>query len=85
MDSEKVFEWSMLGALIAVLLTVGTLAIRSISASGGVDFCWVEYRPPGYLVYAHRPWRADVELTRVATLPEAVQAMAATSCRSGKP
>lgn len=85
MDAEKVWEWTLVGAVIVAVLTVATLAIRSVSASGGVDFCVVQYSPPGYLVTAHKPWRADVELTRAHSIAEAVEAMAATHCPSGKP
>ena len=51
------------GVAFAILVAFGLFALyETATASGKVDYCYINQEYRGYDVIGHRPWRPDVHL-----------------------
>lgn len=75
--------WGALGitAIIFVVSVLSWLAFSSLTASGKVTYCYVEYDSrAGFQLQGSREWRVDLEMGRYPNAAEAVKAADVIHC-----
>ncbi len=83
---EVAGAWLGILFAIALVLVVGFMVFKSVTASGMVEYCHIaEERPEHGLPYVkvtgHRSWRTDIDVAMVSTIVEAQAAAEKFHCQ----
>ncbi len=71
------WEGLLLISVAVVLTMLVALVVKSVSADGRIDYCYVQAHQGAYNVFGHRPWRAEDPIVGVFLTQEAAHAAAA--------
>lgn len=83
---NKIIEWTLYGAAVALITLLTALIVVSIRADGRTDYCYLQVATPGsdtplyHRLYQHRPYRTDLVAGSFQTAAEAVEMAKTMGC-----